>query len=133
MRYLFIILSASIVMSCSPTVAPTGTDRVYDDSVNKQFWTADWSPDDKFVAIAGVDSTVRIYHANNLRLYKSFPIPNWIHAVKWNRDGNMLAVATLSEYAQLIDVKENKMKGSLFQMFGIDLYPMTGMDAVKVN
>jgi len=109
MRYLFIIFAASMLMSCSPKITPTGADRVYDDSVNRQFWTADWSPDDKFVAIAGVDSTVRIYHAHNLRLYKSFPIPNWIHAVKWNPDGNLLAIATLSEYAQLIDVKTNKI------------------------
>lgn len=29
------------------------------------------------------------------------------------------------------DVINNKMNGSLFQMFGLDLFPMTGMDAMK--
>lgn len=35
------------------------------------------------------------------------------------------------EISAPFDVNENKMKGSLFQMFGIDLYPMTGMDAMR--
>lgn len=29
------------------------------------------------------------------------------------------------------DVKDNKMQGSLFQLFGLDLYPMTDFNAVK--
>lgn len=35
------------------------------------------------------------------------------------------------EISAPFDVKENKMSGSLFQLFGMDLYPMTGMDAVR--
>ena len=38
---------------------------------------------------------------------------------------------TKKEISAPFDIKENKMSGSLFQMFGIDLYPMTGMDARK--
>lgn len=35
------------------------------------------------------------------------------------------------EISAPFDVKNNKMEGSFFQMFGLDLYPVTGMDAVK--
>ncbi len=35
------------------------------------------------------------------------------------------------EISAPFDVKNNKMTGSLFQMFGLDLYPITGMEAVK--
>lgn len=29
------------------------------------------------------------------------------------------------------DIRNNKMEGSLFQRFGLDLYPITGMDAIR--
>jgi len=35
------------------------------------------------------------------------------------------------EISAPFNVKNNKMEGSLFQMFGLDLYPVTGMDAVR--
>lgn len=35
------------------------------------------------------------------------------------------------EISAPFDVKNYKMNGSLFQRFGLDLFPMTGMDAVK--
>jgi hypothetical protein len=35
------------------------------------------------------------------------------------------------EISAPFDIKNNKMEGSFFQMFGLDLYPITGMDAVK--
>lgn len=35
------------------------------------------------------------------------------------------------EISAPFDVNQNKMNGSLFQLFGMDLYPVTGMDAVK--
>lgn len=35
------------------------------------------------------------------------------------------------EISAPFDVKNNKMEGSFFQMFGLDLFPVTGMDASK--
>ena len=35
------------------------------------------------------------------------------------------------EISAPFDVKNNKMEGSFFQLFGLDLYPLTGMDASK--
>jgi len=97
-----------ILCSCTNKIIP-GEKHVYNDSIHQQFWSADWSPDDKFIAVAGVDSIVRIYHANNLTLYKSVFIPSWIHAVKWNHDCKTLAIATSTEYVQLLDIRSGKL------------------------
>jgi hypothetical protein len=35
------------------------------------------------------------------------------------------------EISAPFDIKNNKMEGSFFQMVGLDLYPVTGMDASK--
>ena len=37
------------------------------------------------------------------------------------------------EISAPFNIKNNKMDGSFFQMFGMGLYPITGMDAVKQN
>lgn len=95
------------IISCSNRIVPPNT-TTYDDSINQQFWTAVWSPDNQLIAVAGVDSTVRIFHAGNLRLYKSYYIPDWIHVLKWNNDNKTLAVATLNEYVMLIDIKSDR-------------------------
>jgi len=106
-NYFFLFFFISLC-SCAHRLSPV-VNKLYNDSINRQFWSADWSPDDKFIAVAGVDSTVRIYHATDLTLYKSFYIPSWIHVVKWNSDGNTLAVATLTEYVQLIDINSEQI------------------------
>lgn len=103
MRALFYSPLLLILFSCTGKAKSSGK-LVYNDSVYQQFWTADWSPDDQFVAIAGVDSIVRVYYADNLKLYKSFPLNNYIHSVKWNLDSKVLAIATLNEYVLLLDV-----------------------------
>jgi len=76
----------------------------YNESPNRQLWSVDWSPNDKFIAVGGVDSIVRIYHGNNLKLHKSFSIDSWIHVVKWNPDNSTLAVATLNKEVLLINL-----------------------------
>jgi WD40 repeat protein len=88
--------------------------RFYQENMYNQFWSADWSPDGKYIAVAGVDSMVRIFYASNLKPYKSFPIPSWIHIVDWNPDSKIIAVATLSAYVQLIDVES----GSILKLEG---------------
>ena len=97
-----------ILFSCAGKMT-TNQNLDYNDTVNRQFWTADWSPDDKFIAVGGVDSLLRIYHAEDLRLYKSFPINSWIHMVKWHPDGKTLAVATLKNYVHLLNPESGNM------------------------
>lgn len=69
------------------------------DTIEKQIlWTADWSPDGKFIAIGGNLDTLKIYDEKDLKLNKSFPIKSTITRVKWHPSKNSIAVATqLSE------------------------------------
>lgn len=81
----------------------------YPDEVYHQFWTADWSPDGKWIAVGGVDSLLRIYHAPNLKLFQTIPMDSWIHVVKWQPKGNLLAIATLDKYVQLLDMEKDSI------------------------
>lgn len=96
------------LLSCSGKLTKNRI-PVYDNDKYQQFWTADWSPDNKLIAVGGVDSLLRIYHANNLKLYQSYQLNTWIHAVKWHPDGQTLAVATLDNYVQLLNIKSGNI------------------------
>ena len=100
--FLFIF---SLILSSCTTALRTKTPLNYDESINRQFWTADWSADNKFIAVGGVDSLVRIYDASSLTFYKSFDVNSWIHMVKWNPDNKTLAVATLDKDVQLVNAE----------------------------
>lgn len=61
-------------------------------------WTADWSPDGKYIAIGGNTDSLQLYRAKNLRPYRAWPVKNTITAVKWHPSLPLIAVAThLSE------------------------------------
>lgn len=65
------------------------------DTISKKIlWTADWSPDGKFIAVGGNLDTLKIYSENNFKLYKSFPIKSTITRIKWHPSKNSIAVAT---------------------------------------
>jgi WD40 repeat protein len=93
-----------VLFSCA-TKKAINKNLNYADSPNRQLWSVDWSPDDKFIAVGGVDSVVRIYRSNNLKLYKSFSVDSWIHVVKWNSDNKTLAVATLDKGVLLLNLE----------------------------
>lgn len=108
MKFFIFFLPVFFLFSCTNKLIRAGK-PVYNDSVNQQFWSAEWSADNKFIAVAGVDSMLRIYHASNLKLYKSFIVTNWIHSLKWNQDGTLIAIATSTEYVQLLDLTTGKI------------------------
>jgi len=61
-------------------------------------WTVDISNDDKYVALGGDDSLLKIY-INDLKLYKSIKLATrgMIRAVHWNPKENLLAVSTRND------------------------------------
>ena len=105
----FLFCTTLIIFSCAQKITPNKNPD-YNDTINRQFWSVDWSPDDRFIAVAGVDSMLRIYYAKNLKLYKYFPIDTWIHVVKWHPDGKTLAIATLYEYVFILNIKSGEVK-----------------------
>ncbi|HEU0110411.1 MAG TPA: hypothetical protein VFQ73_06010 [Flavisolibacter sp.] len=103
-RLAFIVFLSMFYFSCAG-VRSTSKIPSYNDTIYQQFWTADWSPDNKLIAVGGVDSLLRLYHSNSLELYKAFPVNSWIHAVKWHPDGKVLAIATLDRYVLLLNME----------------------------
>jgi WD40 repeat protein len=57
-------------------------------------WTADWSPDGKYMAIGGNTNALQLYTAKDLTPYLSFPIANTITRVKWHPTENIVVVTT---------------------------------------
>ena len=102
-NFILSVCLAFILFSCAGKMRIPGNVN-YDETINRQFWSVDWSPDDKLIAVAGIDSIVRIYHAKSLKLYKSFPVDSWIHVVKWNPDSKTLGIATLDKEVQILNL-----------------------------
>jgi WD40 repeat protein len=57
-------------------------------------WTADWSPDGKWIAVGGNLDTLKIYHAKNLKLYQSIPVKNTLTRARWHPTAHAIAVVT---------------------------------------
>ncbi|MBK8626911.1 MAG: WD40 repeat domain-containing protein [Saprospiraceae bacterium] len=65
-----------------------------DTMIRQILWTADWSPNGKYIAIGGNLDTLQLYQSKNLQHYKSIPMGNTITCVKWHPTQNVLAVGT---------------------------------------
>lgn len=81
-RMLIIIALLAIV----PTVAQTDGKEI--------LWTADWSPNGKYIAYGGNIDTLKILDGNNHKPRRSIPLKNTITRVKWHPTKNWIAVAT---------------------------------------
>lgn len=62
-------------------------------SARTGLWTVDINHDDKFIALGGDDSLLRIFSLD-LNLYKSIKLGGMIRAVHWHPKENLLAIST---------------------------------------
>ena len=68
-------------------------------------WTADWSPDDKQIAIGGDDGALRIYEASTFKLLKKYEMLSAVQCLDWNKNGKILAIALDNKPLQLLNVE----------------------------
>ncbi len=59
----------------------------------KILWTADWSPNGKYIAVCGDLDSLYLYTAKDLKRYISYPIKGMVTCVKWHPYKKILAVA----------------------------------------
>jgi WD40 repeat protein len=73
-------------------------------------WTLDWSPDDKYVALGGDDSLLRVYDARSWKLFRVYKARHMIRHVKWSSDNKWLAVSGAFNSVDLLDIKTDETR-----------------------
>lgn len=68
--------------------------QIFAQNTKEILWSTDWSPNGDFIAIGGNVDSLKIYKANDVKFYKSFPIKNTITRTKWHPSKSIIAVAT---------------------------------------
>jgi WD40 repeat protein len=97
------------------------------DHLNKKIlWTADWSSNDKYIAVGGNMDSLKVYSSKKLRLYKSFRIKNTISCVKWHPTKNLLAIATQTSVDKVRIL--NFDTGEIIELKGISQDGARGID-----
>jgi WD40 repeat protein len=71
-------------------------------------WTADWSADDKRIAVGGDDSLLKIYDSKNLKLRKAYQLKSMIRQVSWHPANNYLAIATNDDEVCILNTETEK-------------------------
>jgi WD40 repeat protein len=75
-----------------------------DQGRNKILWTANWSYDNKYIAVGGVDKKIRIYDGETFELKKIIDNPTEIQRMSWHPHSNLLAIAAIDDGSRIIDV-----------------------------
>lgn len=72
-------------------------------------WSADWSPDDKKIAVGGDDNLLKILDSKNLELLKSRDFRSEIRQLSWHpKNNNLIAVATDDDEVSIFDLETEK-------------------------
>ncbi len=71
-------------------------------------WTADWSADDKRIAVGGDDSLLKIYNSKNLELLKAYRLKSMIRQVSWHPANIFLAIATNDDEVCILNTETEK-------------------------
>lgn len=83
--------------------------------ISKILWTANWSPDNKYIAVGGVDKKIRIFSGKSFELLKVLKNNTEIQRMSWHPYLNLLAVAAIGDGSKLIEIEKDSiihMKGA---------------------
>ena len=113
------ILNFFMIVFCNHTFAQNAT-------IKEILWTADWSPNGKYIAIGGNIDTLKIYSKGSIKTLQSFPVKNTITRIKWHPSLNIIAVTTQmsSEKSFIFNLETNKK----IELSGISTDGARGID-----
>ncbi len=104
LKVLFLYIIVQLILIDSHLFAQEATNK-------KILWAADWSSDEKYIAVGGDLDTLKIYSSNDLKLYKSYPVRKTITSIKWHPFKNILAVGTQmsGDKVRIINIDNEKV------------------------
>jgi WD40 repeat protein len=70
-------------------------------------WSANWSHDNKYIAIGGNDKKIRIYDGKTFELKKTYDNQSGIQRMSWHPYSNLLAVA--ANDSKIIDIEKDSI------------------------
>ncbi len=88
------VLVSSLLLQSSCGQSTVTRNKPINGGAETLLWTADWSADDKKIAVGGDDSLLKIYDSKNLKLLKAYQLKSMIRQVSWHPANNFLAIAT---------------------------------------
>lgn len=72
-------------------------------------WTANWSHDNRYIAVGGTDKKIRIFSGTTHALLKIFESATEIQRMSWHPELNLLAVAATGDGSRLIDLEADSI------------------------
>lgn len=93
----------------------TGSAYTQQKDISRILWTANWSPDNKYIAVGGVDKMIRIFDGKSFELIKVVENNTGIQRMSWHPYLDLLAVAATQDGSKIIDVGKDSvilMKGA---------------------
>ncbi|HLO82618.1 MAG TPA: hypothetical protein VK166_16750 [Chitinophagaceae bacterium] len=79
--------------------------------ISRILWTANWSHDNKYIAVGGVDKKIRILSGNSFDLVKIIENKTSIQRLSWHPYLNLLAVAAIGDGSKIIDIERDSIIG----------------------
>lgn len=104
--YILLIFLLFFQTGCGQSVASKDAPKIQ--KKKTLLWTADWSADDKRIAVGGDDSLLKIYDSKNLKLLKTYQLKSMIRQVNWHPAKNILAIATNDDEVSILNTETEK-------------------------
>lgn len=78
--------------------------------ISRILWSANWSADNSYIAVGGVDRNIRIFSGHTFELLKVIQNNSAVQRMSWHPYRNILAVAATEDGSRLIDMENDSVK-----------------------
>lgn len=83
--------------------------RAQETAVNKILWTANWSPDGRYIAVGGADKKISIFSGKTYELLIMYNNVTDVQRMSWHPYLNLLAVAATGEGSKIINIERDSI------------------------
>lgn len=83
--------------------------RAQETAVNKILWTANWSPDGRYIAVGGADKRISIFSGKTYELLIMYNNVTDVQRMSWHPYLSLLAVAATGEGSKIINIERDSI------------------------